>query len=76
LKKEIEALMNPQLVSAAASRWSAKGKIELLDDVSNFVYQFQSEDAWKILRITHSSHRTENQIIAELDWVKFCNYSA
>jgi Ser/Thr protein kinase RdoA (MazF antagonist) len=71
LKKEIEALMNPQLVRAAASKWSAKGKIELLDDVANYVYQFQDEDGWKILRITHSSHRTENQIIAELDWVKF-----
>lgn len=71
MKKEIEALMNPRLAQTAASQWTATRKIELLDDVSNFVYQFQSEDTWKILRITHSSHRTENQIIAELDWVKF-----
>lgn len=71
MRKEIEALMNPQLVRAAASKWSAKGKIELLDDVANYVYQFQDEDGWKILRITHSSHRTEDQIIAELDWVNY-----
>jgi len=71
LRKEIEALMNPQLVRAAASKWSAKGKIELLDDVANYVYQFKSDAGWKILRITHRSHRTEHQIIAELDWINY-----
>ena len=64
-------MINAKLVSQAASRWSATSKIELLDDVSNYVYQFQSEAGWKILRITHSSHRPESQIIAELDWINY-----
>jgi Ser/Thr protein kinase RdoA (MazF antagonist) len=64
-------LLNDKLVSAAAAQWSASGKIELLDNVANFVYQFQSGHHWKILRITHNSHRSEEQIIAELDWVNF-----
>lgn len=71
MKEEIRALINNQLVSKAANLWSSCGKIELLDDVANFVYQFQSEKRWKILRITHSSHRTEDQIVAELDWVNY-----
>lgn len=71
MKDEITALLSDKLVSAAAGLWSASGKIELLDNVANFVYQFQSGKQWKILRITHSSHRSEDQIIAELDWVNF-----
>lgn len=71
MKDEITKLLNNKLVSNAAVQWSASNKIELLDNVANFVYQFQSEDQWKILRITHSSHRSEDQIIAELDWIEF-----
>ena len=71
MQKEIEALINPKLVRFAASHWSANSKIELLDNVSNFVYQLQAEKDWKILRMTHSSHRSEDQIIAELDWINF-----
>lgn len=71
MKEEIAALMDPALVAKAASLWAGIGKIELLDDVANFVYQFQSEKRWKILRITHSSHRTEDQILAELNWVNY-----
>lgn len=71
MKDEISALLNNKLVSAAAAQWSASNKIELLDNVANFVYQFQSQNQWKILRISHSSHRSEDQIIAELDWINF-----
>ncbi len=71
MKDEITALLSDKLVSTAAAQWSASGKIELLDNVANFVYQFQRGQQWKILRITHSSHRSEEQIIAELDWVNF-----
>ncbi|HSM26060.1 MAG TPA: phosphotransferase, partial [Anaerolineaceae bacterium] len=71
MNKEIASLMNPKLVQSAAAQWEGKSKIELLDDVSNYVYQFQREDGWKILRITHSTHRTENQILAELDWINY-----
>lgn len=63
--------MNDKLVRAAAIQWSAEGKIELLDNVTNFVYQFQSRGHWKILRLSHCSHRSEQQISAELDWVNF-----
>lgn len=71
MNNEINALMNNKLVRAAAARWSGEGKIELLDQVANYVYQFQSQGHWKILRISHHSHRSEEQISAELDWVNF-----
>lgn len=71
MNEEISALMNNTLISSAAALWSGQGKIELLDNVANFVYQFQSQGYWRILRLSHCSHRTEEQISAELDWVNF-----
>ncbi len=71
MNEEIAALINPQLVQIAAAQWEARSKIELLDDVANYVYQFEGNDGWKILRITHSTHRSENQILAELDWINY-----
>ncbi len=71
MKVEIAALMDKNIIVEAATRWGAHGKIELLDEVANYVYQFQDEKCWKILRIGHSSHRSEEQIIAELDWINY-----
>ena len=52
-------------------QWNATGEAILLDDVSNFVYEFPSQDERRILRLTHSSHHTEDEIVVELDWLKF-----
>jgi Ser/Thr protein kinase RdoA (MazF antagonist) len=39
--------------------------------VTNFVYEFKSHKERRILRFTLSSHHTEDEIVAELDWVNF-----
>lgn len=41
MKAEIAALMDENIIVEAATRWGAHGKIELLDEVANYVYQFQ-----------------------------------
>lgn len=71
MEKTITALLRPDLVAAAASQWHATGQTTLLDDVTNFVYAFEGPAGRAILRLTHSSHHTEDEIIAELDWVNF-----
>jgi Ser/Thr protein kinase RdoA (MazF antagonist) len=71
MEKEIVSLLREELVAEAASQWAVTGETKLLDDVSNFVYEFRSEKTPRILRFTHSSHRTEEEIIAELDWLDF-----
>jgi Ser/Thr protein kinase RdoA (MazF antagonist) len=71
MKDNIVALLTPELVADAASQWGAIGKVEFLDDVTNFVYEIRSQAERRILRLTHSSHHSEDEIIAELDWVNF-----
>ena len=71
MKEEIVSLLSPELVAEAANNWGATEKAALLDDVTNMVYEFQCRKERRILRLTHSSHHAEDEIIGELDWVNF-----
>ncbi|MBN1535622.1 MAG: phosphotransferase [Anaerolineales bacterium] len=42
-----------------------------ISDVENFVFGGLAGDQPLILRITHSSHRTPELLLGELDWIKF-----
>ncbi|MCP3030846.1 phosphotransferase [Halobacillus sp. A1] len=44
---------------------------EKLGDFENYIYQVYRKGTPCILRITHSSHRTKEEIEAELEWVNF-----
>ena len=71
MKESIASLLRPEYVAEAASQWNATGETVLLDEVTNFVYEFKSQKERRILRLTHNSHHTEDEIVAELDWVNF-----
>jgi len=71
MKEDIVSLLQPELIAKAAYKWDATEEAALLDDVTNFVYEFKSQKDRRILRLTHSSHHTEDEIVAELDWVNF-----
>jgi amicoumacin kinase len=71
MEESITAQLTPELVAAVAGQWQALGEAKLLDDVTNFVYEFESPQGRRILRLTPSSHHTEAEVTAELDWVNF-----
>lgn len=43
--------------------------LTLLGDFENYVFRFEPGGAPRILRITHTSHRSADDIRAEIDWV-------
>jgi Ser/Thr protein kinase RdoA (MazF antagonist) len=71
MKEDIVSLLQPEQIAEVASQWNATGQAALLDDVTNLVYEFKSQEERRILRLTHSTHRTEDEINAELDWLSF-----
>ena len=71
MEESIASLLQPEYIAEAASKWNATGETVLLDEVTNFVYEFKSQEERRILRLTHNSHHTEDEIVAELDWVIF-----
>jgi Ser/Thr protein kinase RdoA (MazF antagonist) len=71
MKEAIKSLLQPELVIEAATQWDSTEEATLLDDVTNLVYEIKSPQGRRILRLTHSSHHTEDEIIAELDWMNY-----
>lgn len=58
------------LASAAVKLWQgAEGSLRLVSDSCNRVYCFQESGRPRYLRLTSSSHRTKEQIEAELDFI-------
>ncbi|MEE8575919.1 MAG: phosphotransferase [candidate division Zixibacteria bacterium] len=69
---EIIALFTDTIQSEAAKRFGLESdNIKVLDGFENFVCQCQKDGKPFILRISHPSHRSEDQISAELHWVNY-----
>ena len=71
MKKEISNLLKRKHIDKAAEQWDNSKIIKLIDEVENFVYDFQCQGKKRILRLTHSTHRSEEDVIAELDWINY-----
>ena len=71
MEKEISDLLKTEYIEKATKQWDGHENVTLIDDVENFVYDFVCEGKRRILRLTHSTHRSEDDIEAELDWINF-----
>lgn len=76
MEKEIEILFNKNIIEAAAKKYGATSKeLRLLGSHQNFVYEYELNGITQILRITHSSHRSFEQLNAELHWIDYLVYN-
>ena len=56
--------------AAAAAYGVSDTQLSLLGDFESYVFGYEKHGRPCVLRITHPSHRTADQIEAELDWVR------
>lgn len=49
----------------------APDKIKLLDGFENFIYEYETNDTPRILRVSHDLHRTSNAINGEIEWINY-----
>lgn len=70
--KETKEIYNDEIFKVICNRFEIEqDQIKLLDGFENFIYEFQKNDKDYILRVTHSLHRTEELINAEVEWVNY-----
>ncbi|WP_040949660.1 phosphotransferase enzyme family protein [Gorillibacterium massiliense] len=71
MEKEVERLFSQELLKEAARRFGlADHDFRKLGDFENYVYEAMDHDGIaKILRLTHSSHRSAGEVAAELDYI-------
>lgn len=66
----IEALFSDAIVEEAITLFDIRAEErKKLGDFENYVYEVKQGDQNLILRLTHSSHRSMDEIQAELDWI-------
>jgi len=58
-------------IREAISGWAGEEGYELIDDVQNIIYKIKIDDKPHILRFSHSSVRTNDDILSEIHWINF-----
>lgn len=70
MEPAIKQLLTPDIMQQAAKLAQVDvGEIKLIRAFENFVYAFPFGNQQRILRITHNSHRSLPQVLAELDFI-------
>ncbi|WP_421383982.1 phosphotransferase enzyme family protein [Bacillus salacetis] len=68
----VEQLFNEDILQKAADFYGGSlTNSKKLGDFENYVYEIHKEEKPYILRLTHSSHRSKDQVEAELEWVNY-----
>lgn len=72
MNKEIIDLMNDGILERAGKSFSVlPGELKLKGLSQNFVYEYSKGGEEFILRITHSSHRSEDEVKEELNFINY-----
>lgn len=76
MEQEVEQLFGEDILREAAVRFGLKADAwKKLGDFENYVFEADKDGTAVILRLTHSSHRTLDEVRAELDWIAFLSAS-
>ncbi|MFC5452822.1 phosphotransferase enzyme family protein [Paenibacillus aestuarii] len=72
MEQAVNTLFGMHILNEAADRFSlTKGSYKKLGDFENYVYEVEREGQSYVMRFTHSSHRSELDVLAELDWISY-----
>lgn len=72
MEKEVKDLFNEQILEESANRFGIDtSTLNLIGSFQNYVYEYKRQNKLYILRLTHSSHRKEDLVKGELDWILY-----
>jgi len=73
MEKSVEILFTEDILKRFLNSFGLQSEVKKLGDFENYVFEVSHGDTPVILRITHSSHRSKDEIYAELDWMNYLN---
>lgn len=73
MEKSVEILFTEDILKRFLTSFGLQSEVKKLGDFENYVFEVYFGDGPVILRITHSSHRSKDEIYAELDWMNYLN---
>lgn len=69
----VENLFTQDVIENILNRFNLDHSYKKLGDFENYVFEVYELGKPKILRITHSSHRSKQELESELDWIQYLN---
>lgn len=73
MEKSVKILFTEDILRYFLESFHLQTEVKKLGDFENYVFEAYRGDTPVILRITHSSHRNKDEILAELDWMNYLN---
>ncbi|WP_026905633.1 phosphotransferase enzyme family protein [Paucisalibacillus globulus] len=71
MERAVEAVYSQEIINRFLKVYHLEPTYKVLGDFENYVYEVMKEGKPYILRITHSSHRNENEIVGEIEWMNY-----
>ncbi|WP_128100874.1 phosphotransferase enzyme family protein [Paenibacillus sp. DCT19] len=72
MEKHIKELFTQKVLNEAAQKFNInQSSLKDLEGFQNFVYFGKSDDRSVVLRVTHQSHRTEEEILSEIEFMNY-----
>lgn len=71
MEKSVEILFKENILNYFLEIFHLQPEVKKLGDFENYVFETYRGDIPVILRITHSSHRNKDELLAELDWMNY-----
>ncbi len=76
MESNVSQWMSPQVQSQACAFFAIEVRsLAVMGDMENYVYQGVSNQQRLVLRLTHSSHRNEDEILAEMEFIDYLHRS-
>jgi len=73
MEKAVSSLMNQEILNDFLERFGLEREVKKLGDFENYVFETYRNGHPFILRLTHSSHRSKDEALSELDWMRYLN---
>jgi Ser/Thr protein kinase RdoA (MazF antagonist) len=72
VEREVELQFSQEVLFEAAQRFGmSTDSLKRLGDFENYVYEGEIDGVSYVLRLTHSSHRSTNMVLGELEWINY-----
>ncbi|MFB3162683.1 phosphotransferase [Neobacillus sp. 179-J 1A1 HS] len=71
MEKPVDILFTEEILKCFLESFHLQTEVKKLGDFENYVFEAYRGNKPVILRITHSTHRSKDEILAELDWMNF-----
>ncbi|UFU00438.1 phosphotransferase [Radiobacillus kanasensis] len=71
MEKTVEKIFTEEVMQFFNEKFLLNGDHKKLGDFENYVFEVYQNESPYILRLTHSSHRSQEQLNSEVDWVNY-----